>query len=102
MDKLPPDIAAVARLLAQVRARVLLEEARGWTQSEPVRPDALTPLGPLLLKVEDVAKALSVGRSEVYKLIQSGELPSIKIGRLRRVSAEELRAWVKRKSGDSV
>jgi len=56
----------------------------------------------LLLKVEDVAKARSVGRIEVYKLIQSGDLPSIKIGRLRRVSTEELRAWVKRKSGDSV
>ncbi len=100
MDKLPPDIAAVAQLLAQVRARVLLEEARGQSQREDERPDALRATGPLLLKVEDVAKALSVGRSEVYKLIQSCALPSIKIGRLRRVSSEELRAWVRRRSND--
>jgi excisionase family DNA binding protein len=39
----------------------------------------------MLLKVKDVAGALSLGRSQVYKLIATGELRSITIGRSRRI-----------------
>ena len=48
----------------------------------------------LLLRVEEVARALSLGRSKVYELIASGELPSITIGAARRVPAEALRRWI--------
>jgi excisionase family DNA binding protein len=44
----------------------------------------------ILLKVEEVVRILSLGRSQVYKLITSGELRSIKIGRSRRIPREAL------------
>jgi excisionase family DNA binding protein len=41
----------------------------------------------LLLKVEQAAEKLGIGRTTTYQLIQSGALPSVKIGRRRLVPA---------------
>ena len=49
---------------------------------------------PLLLRVDEVARALALGRTKVYELIASGELPSITIGAARRVPAEALGRWI--------
>jgi excisionase family DNA binding protein len=48
----------------------------------------------MLLRVEEVARALSLGRSKIYELITSGELPSITIGSARRIPADALRKWI--------
>ena len=48
----------------------------------------------LLLTVEEAAKRLGFGRTFVYRLIMSGEVESIKVGRLRRVPAECLPEYV--------
>jgi excisionase family DNA binding protein len=45
---------------------------------------------PEFLTVEETADLLRVGRDKVYHLIRTGQLRSIKIGKLRRVSRE----WV--------
>jgi excisionase family DNA binding protein len=50
----------------------------------------------LLLRPEDCAEALSVGRTRIYEMLGSGELPSILVGKLRRVPAEALKDWVDR------
>jgi excisionase family DNA binding protein len=42
------------------------------------------------LTVEDTAEILQIGRDKVYYLIRTGQLRSIKIGKLRRIS----RAWI--------
>jgi excisionase family DNA binding protein len=52
-----------------------------------------TPDG-LLLTVEEAARRLRLGRTLVYQLISSGELESVKVGRLRRVPAECLPEYV--------
>jgi excisionase family DNA binding protein len=51
-----------------------------------------TPDG--LLTVEEAAHRLRIGRTLVYQLISSGKLESVKVGRLRRVPAECLPAYV--------
>ncbi len=51
---------------------------------------------PLLLKVDDAADRLALGRSITYGLIQRGELPSVKIGGARRVLLSDLEAFVAR------
>ena len=48
----------------------------------------------LLLTVEEAAHRLCIGRTLVYQLISSGKLESVKVGRLRRVPAECLPAYV--------
>ena len=51
----------------------------------------------LLLKCEEAAKRLSMGRAKVYLMAASGELPAIRIGRAIRIPADALREWVRQK-----
>lgn len=48
----------------------------------------------LLLTVEEAARRLRLGRTLVYRLISSGELESVTVGRLRRVPAQCLAEYV--------
>ena len=52
--------------------------------------------GQLLLRVEEAARRLGVGRSTMYGLILDGEVESVRIGRLRRVPSEALSAYLAR------
>jgi excisionase family DNA binding protein len=50
----------------------------------------------LLLRPVEAAEAIGIGRSKVYELLASGELPSIRVGTSVRVPVEALRAWIAR------
>ncbi|WP_033222262.1 helix-turn-helix domain-containing protein [Kitasatospora phosalacinea] len=67
-------------------------------------PEALTAaIDPTLvaLTVEEAARRLGVGRTTMFALIRTGEVPSIPIGRLRRVPAEALTEYVRRRMQES-
>jgi excisionase family DNA binding protein len=49
---------------------------------------------PLLLRVEEAARLLSIGRTRVYDLINSGVLGSVKIFGSRRVPRASLDRYV--------
>lgn len=51
-----------------------------------------------LLTPDQVAQRLAVSRRTVYALVGSGELASVRVGRLRRVSIGQLRAYIERMS----
>jgi excisionase family DNA binding protein len=55
----------------------------------------------LLLTIPEVSHALGLGRSAVYELVLLGEIPSLKIGRARRVPLKGLEEFVARHLGDS-
>ena len=48
----------------------------------------------LLLRQTEAAEAIGIGRSKVYELLASGELPSIRIGGSVRVPVDALRQWI--------
>ena len=48
----------------------------------------------LLLTVEECARRLAIARSHLYLHIQAGTMPSIKIGRSRRIAVADLEAFV--------
>jgi len=48
----------------------------------------------LLLRPEEVAELLSIGRSKVYELIGTGQLASVRIGACRRVPVSDLVEFV--------
>ncbi len=50
----------------------------------------------LLLRPEEAAEVLSIGRSRLYELIGRGELASVRIGASRRVPARDLVRFVER------
>lgn len=47
----------------------------------------------VLLTAEEAAESLKIGRCKVYDLIRTGELESIKIGRLRRIPVSSVRSF---------
>jgi excisionase family DNA binding protein len=50
----------------------------------------------LLLRPLEAAEAIGIGRSKVYELLASGELPSVRVGSSVRVPVDALREWVTR------
>lgn len=50
--------------------------------------------GRLAYTVEEAAKLLSMSRSRLYELIYAGEIQSVKIGRSRRITIEQLRTFL--------
>ena len=52
-------------------------------------------VGLVLLRPEQAAEALSIGRTVVYGLMRSGQLRSVKVGGLRRVPASALVDFVR-------
>jgi len=44
--------------------------------------------------VEQVAKMLNIGRDKVYELLRTGQLRSIKIGKLRRITEQHLAEFI--------
>ena len=40
----------------------------------------------LLLRIPEVAEVLGIGRTKIYEMIATGELPTVRFGRAVRVS----------------
>jgi excisionase family DNA binding protein len=47
-----------------------------------------------LLTVDEVADILKVGRTTVYELLNSGDLPSVTIRRCRRILPSDLNTYI--------
>ena len=71
-----------------VPQRSLLRKESSVASTQPSAPVRL------LLTVPEVASALGVGRNVVYELILTGQLASIKIGRLRRVPVGAVETFI--------
>lgn len=72
-----------------------LEELSDETSGMP-QPTESPPR--LLLTVEEAAERISICRSNMFKLIRQGDVESVTIGRLRRVTPTALEDFVRRLS----
>ena len=50
----------------------------------------------LLLTVREAADVLGISRTAIYLLLQRGEIPSVKIGRSRRIKRKDIESYVNR------
>jgi excisionase family DNA binding protein len=50
----------------------------------------------LALRPAEAAKALGVHRATIYRLLESGQLPSVTLGRARLIRVEDLRKLLAR------
>lgn len=60
------------------------------------KKSSTTDLKPVhLLRVDEVAKILAIGRSKAYELVADGSIPSIRItDRILRVRSDDLSDWL--------
>lgn len=56
---------------------------------------------PLLLSPQQAGEMLGIGRTQLYKMVADKELKSVKIGRLRRIPASEVRRYVQSLMGET-
>jgi len=81
------------------RPSIVSTEQREGSSGEP----ALHPVPPasdendpesVLLRPEEVAEILRIGRTRTFELLGSGELPVLRLGRVVRVPKAELNKWI--------
>lgn len=72
-----------------------MEQLRYQPQQSTRRSD-VERIPRLLLTVEEAADRIGICRSNMFKLIRRGDVESIKIGRLRRVTPAALEDFVRR------
>ena len=75
------------------------EEALSGREERPERPQAKHDGeggggGLDLLSITDVCQELGMGKSWVYRRIQNGEIPSVKLGRNIKVRREDLEGYL--------
>jgi excisionase family DNA binding protein len=56
----------------------------------------------LLLTVEETAAELRIARRRVFDLIREGALPSVTIGKSRRIRRDDLAAYVVKLGSDKI
>ena len=60
--------------------------------------DTVRPEPPILLRAEEAAKLLSLGRTTVFALMASGDLPCVRVGRAVRVPRVAVERWVRERT----
>ncbi len=53
---------------------------------------------PLTLRPKHLPAILGLSRAEIYRLVEAGDLPSIRCGRAILVPVDKLRQWVAERS----
>ena len=56
----------------------------------------------LLLKPQEVQKALGIKRTKFYEMVKAGELPVIRLGKCIRVPAKALEKWIEGQEGGTL
>jgi excisionase family DNA binding protein len=60
----------------------------------PIAHEDRESVEPLLLTTSEVAGVLGIGRTKVFEMLASGDLPAIRIGRSVRISRHQLEHWI--------
>jgi excisionase family DNA binding protein len=56
----------------------------------------------MLLRAKDISLILNISRSYAYLLMQSGELPTVRLGRSIRVRPQDLEVFIERNIHHSI
>ncbi|MEX6493382.1 helix-turn-helix domain-containing protein [Fusobacterium animalis] len=57
---------------------------------------------PDVLTVKEVREILRIGMNNIYQMLKSGELKSIKIGRVYKIKKEDVVEYIKGKSKEKI
>ena len=96
LEPLRQALRAHHRSLEELESALIeFQEALTGREERPKRPQAQEGRGGLdLLSITDVCQELGMGKSWVYRRIQSGEIPSVKLGRNIKVRREDLEGYL--------
>lgn len=58
---------------------------------------AIRPTEPFVVRLTMAAKLIGISRTRLYELIGSGDIETIKIGRLTMIPTDSLKSFIERK-----
>ncbi len=90
---------AIQLLLEWTRQEMLALSQPRTTKHMPDREpegDQIMPSSKKLLKAKEVADILQVSRSMAYRMMQRGEIPTIRVGSAVRVRGSDLEEFLKK------
>ncbi len=90
-ERVKESLDNLRQALEELESR-LLEFEEALEGEETVRPQSREGLE--LLSIPEVCQELGMGKSWVYRRIQSGEIPSVKLGRSIKVKREDLERYL--------
>jgi len=79
-------------------ALIEFEETLGGEEGPPDRPQGQRSMD--LLSIPDVCQELGMGKSWVYRMIKSREIPSVKLGHNLKVKREDLEQYLESQRPD--
>ncbi|WP_158852348.1 helix-turn-helix domain-containing protein [Saccharothrix deserti] len=88
--------AAILALVAQLTTLLAEEQTESRDVSSVVPKATAAPSNRVLLTTEEAAERLGVGRTTMYRLIGTGEIESVQIGRLRRIHVAAVDAYARK------
>ncbi len=93
LQRLRQAFEAHRRALQELEAALVEYEGTLPPNETSERPED----GPVsqLLSIDEVCRALRMGKSWTYRRIKSGEIPSVKLGRSIKVRREDLEQYLK-------
>ena len=91
-----PDLAALLDALADALAERV---AARLAPAQAAPPAAGAVPEPLTLKLTEVARRLNVSRATAYELCRSGQLPSVRVGKLIHVTPRALERYIATREG---
>ena len=78
----------------------MARDDRTMNRNEPAQSSQRSSAPEELLTVEDVAKKLGVSTTKVYRMIRSGQLEAVNLGRLYRITPDAYERMLDRLSGN--
>ena len=54
------------------------------------------------ISLNELQEILGIGRTKAYDLVTSGDLPAVHIGRIIRISKQDLTVWLERQKYQNV
>src|SRR4028118_547034 len=91
-QRLKQTFEALRQSLEEAESALIEYEESMDRNSSTVRPQSRKGLE--LLSIPEVCQELGMGKSWVYRRIQSGEIPSVKLGRNIKVRREDLEEYL--------
>jgi len=68
------------------------------SKAQLTAPPVIVP--ELIYTVPDICNLIGMGRNNAYKIINSGEIATFKVGRLRKIRGQAMLDWIEKQENN--
>ncbi len=80
----------------------MLDDSQFEQETTDREAQGLPPVSQEWLSIQQLQDLLGIGHTKAYSLVASGEIPSVKIGRIIRINQRDLGKWLDQQKSRTV